>query len=686
MAVFTETIKLEDQVSPAAKAAGNEAKVLSSALDSVSQSLIKAAATGDIGAFQKLTRDSAALKVALDQVDKGLLSEVATAKAVDAENAALAKSTKQAEADKAKASQEATQKQIAANTKMSNTLSAVKDAVGSAVAGMKSAFTSLAAGDVKGAIQGVTDSIAGMAKLLDLAVPGLGEAVAAVISIAGGLVGISVGLIQSGAALAISASQAKAAMVSTFDALGEGKISGDEVNAMLDGMSAKLGQTKESMAPLVQKFLAMGITSQDALEKMTTAALSAKALIGSAGDGAAAFENLSKKIQLASETGQGLKIPLKGLGSLAEMGLNVDDIARKMGISAKVLAEQLKAGSADASKFGTALQDALIEKGAGPLEKLGLSTKNLGAMLQQNLGEMFADLSSSVDPFLKEVKSLFGVFQKDAPSAKAMTAGIKAVFEQVFATATKLVPIVKHFLLDLVIWGLKAYIAVKPIVTAIKDFVTSAQGASIIGTILDSVWNVLKLIGVAVLVVVAVAIVLWAAMIAVSTAVWTAVGAILGFVADAGKAFDDWVAGAATAAYNFVAGLVSGITNGASQVIGAVKGLASSATGAFKSALGISSPSKVMAGMGGHMTDGVAQGLDDGAADVHAASTGVANASVKGMAAGSAGGGAGASGGGGGAAINVTVLIDGAGKSAEQITEEMVASVFQRVAMGAGLG
>jgi hypothetical protein len=630
VSVFVETIKLDDQVSaPAAKAAG--------AVDGLEKKVETAGKTmGKTGSAS---------------------SEVG-----------------------------ATMKSLGVNTLASaNAMTIGKETISAAFTGISEAAKSLAAGDVKGAVQGLTDSVASMAKLLDLAVPGLGQAAAAVIQIAGGLVGITAGLIQSGAAFAIESTIAKQQMLAMFDALGAGAISGEQVDDMLDGLSAKLGVTKDAMVPLVQKFAAMGITSQEALEKMTTAALSAKALVGGAQSGADAFEKLSKKIQLASQTGQGLKIPLKGLGSLADMGLTVDDVAKKMGISAGDLANQLKAGSADASKFGDALQSALTEKGAGALETMSLSTANLSAMFHQYIGDMFEDMADSVKPFLQEVKSLFAVFDsKTNPSGQALKTGIGGFFKEVFAQATKVVPLVKHFLLDVIIYGLKAYLAVKPIVKAIKEFVESAAGASMISTILDSVWQVLKVIGVAVLVVVAAAIVLWAAMIAVSTAVWTAVGAVLGFVNDAGAALTGWVASAATAAYDFVAGLVSGIANGASQVIGAVTGLAGKATGAFKSALGIASPSKVMATMGGHMTDGVAEGLDAGASDVQAASSGVAGASVKGMSQG-AGGAPGGSPGGGGAQISVTVLIDGAGKSAQEITEEMVAAVFQRMALGAGV-
>jgi phage-related protein len=566
-----------------------------------------------------------------------------------------------------------------------NAMAVGKASIGEAISGIKNSFSSLAEGDVKGAVAGLTDSIAGMAKMLDLVVPGLGEAAAVVIQIAGGLVGITVGLIKSGADFAIASTQAKTQMLAMFDALGNGKITGEEVDDMLDGLSAKLGQTKDVMVPLVKEFAAMGITSKDALEKMTTAALSAKALVGGADSGAQAFEKLSKKIQLASETGQGLKIPLKGLGSLAEMGLTVDDVAKKMGVSAAELAGQLKAGTANATKFGDALQDALIEKGAGPLEKMGLGLANLKSMFQQYIGDMFEDMSKDIEPFMTEVKSLFSIFDsKSKPSGDALKQGIGAFFKQVFAAATKVVPMVKHFLLDIIIYGLKAYIAIKPIIGAIKEFASSAEGAKTISFVLSSLWEVLKVVGTSILVVVGLMGAMWAAMIAVSVAVWTAVGAFLGFVSEAGGALAGWVSSAATAAYDFIAGLVGGIGKGAGQVVDAVKDLASSATDSFKSALGIHSPSKVMMGLGVSTGAGVAEGIDSTADDVHGASSGLANAAVKGVSDGSDAPTSN-SGPKAGANITVQVTIDGAGKSAQEITEAMVASVFERYALAAGV-
>jgi hypothetical protein len=630
VAVFTETIKLEDAVTQTAIRA-------KSSLENLTTSLLKQQKAEGTG-----------------KADAGALAQAAKAKSA------------------------ATQTMIADQSKLTNTMATVRDAVGSSVAGMKAAFTSLASGDVKGALAGVTDSIAGMAKLLDLVVPGLGQAAAVVIQIAGGLVGITAGLIKSGVEFAISSSEAKQAMLSLFDAMGGGVTTGLQVEEMIDGVKAKFGIAKDSLIGYTNELHKLGVTDLGQLESGILALASASALVNG---GDQALLSFRKKIDLAVESGGKLKIATKQLASLGETGANVGDVAKVMGISVETLTKNLADGSVDAKKFGDALQTAIITKGKGPLERMAASSANLKKLLSEAWGDLFEDID--VGPFMAEVKKLFDIFGQGTESGHALKAGIGGFFKEVFAVLTKVVPLAKHFLLDLVIYGLKAYIAVKPIATAIKEFANSARGAAIISTVLSGLWEVLKVVGIAIGVVVVVALALWGAMIAVSVAVWTAVGSFLGFVAEAGGALTGWIASAATAAYDFVAGLVAGIANGGSMVKNAVSNLADGATGAFKGALGISSPSKVMMQMGGHMTEGLTDGLDAGAADVHGASSGMANAAIKG--AGSPAASASGGGKGGGASIVVNVQIDGAGKSAAEITEELVASVFERAALGMGL-
>ncbi len=357
-----------------------------------------------------------------------------------------------------------------------------------------------------------------------------------------------------------------------------------------------------------------------------------------------------------------------------------------MGITQQALTSGLKAGTIDAKKFGDALTSAATSKGAGPLANAGRNLANIWGKFQENISKMFEDID--VGPFLKEVKDLFAIFDsKVKPSGDALKSGIGGFFKQVFAQLTKVVPLAKHFLLDMVIYGLKAYIALKPIFTSIKEFATSPAGVFAINGLVVA----LKAIGVVVLVVVGIVVGLVAVMVVMSAAVGAVLGSIISlgtgigdFIAGAASALGGWIASAATAAYDFVAGLVSGISGGVSSVVNAVKGLGSAALGAITGVFDSHSPSKVMVGIGGDVTDGLAQGMDAGAGDVHGAASGAAQAGVKGA---SSGGDAPATGGGGSKSttINVHVSIEGAGKSALEITQEMVAQVLERSALAAGV-
>lgn len=651
MAVYTETIKLEDQVSPAAKAAAGQTALLEKGLASANAQLVKASAIGDIKGFQKATRDAEALKIAISQIDPALTKEMQAAKLADTANAKMLETSKQASKDAVKAQAEKDKALVKSNALIKQGNAAVSEDM----AAQGALLEGLAAGAV---------------------------AVAAAVAV----VVVAIGaLIIKGAAFAISASQGKQAMLGMVDALGQGKVTGAEVDDMLSGLADRIGISKDTLLPFTKEYLKLGVTGVDALEKLTTAAISAQAIVGDP-SGAAAFQKLQEKILLAAQAGQQLKIPLKGLGSLAEAGLTVDDVAKKMGVSAKTLGDQLKSGAVDAKKFGDALTDAVIEKGAGPLKFLATTVDAIKKKFEQDFGDLFEDID--VKPFMAEVKDLFGIFGQAQPSGQALKAGIGGFFKEVFAIATKVVPLVKHFLLDLVIYGLKAYIALKPIAKAIKEWAESAEGSETITTVLKTMVDIFKVLAVVVGFVVAVVIVFAATLIGIQVAI-VAVGlAILNFVGQAGVALTQWVAGAATAAYDFVAGLVNGIANGGAMVSKAVSDLAGKASGAFKSALGINSPSTVMMGMGVNMGEGVVGGVESTEGDVAASTSALAGAAVKGAASAPAPSGGAAKSGGGGAAITFeagSIVIDGAGKSALEITEEMIALVMQRVALGMGL-
>lgn len=513
-----------------------------------------------------------------------------------------------------------------------------------------------------------------------------------VVEVAGAVVAAFGAVVVAGAAMAIKASEAKQKMTSLFDALGEGKISGKETIGMLDELGDQIGQTREKLAPLAKEFVTMGVTSTAQLKSLTLAAASAGAM---AEGGAEAFTKLYKQASAAAETGSKFTVPYKKLDAqLAAMGLNIGDLAKAMGKSPEDLTRGLKAGTINAKEFANALQQAATTKGAGPLARAGASLTNVWAKFQENISKFFEDVD--VGPFLEQVKGLFDIFGQAQPSGQALKAGIGGFFKQVFETATKVVPLVRHFLLDLVIYGLKAYIALKPIVKWFKDLQQNQAVMRVVTTLFEGLKVAAIAVGVVIGVVVVSFGVLAATMVTVTVAFWGLVGTIGAFVSNTIGALIGWAGGAAKAAKDFIAGLVNGIAGGASSVVKAVKGLADGAKNAFKNALGIHSPSKEMMKLGNFAGQGVAMGLDQSADQVGASSASMAGSAKDGAASGLSGGGSG--GGGGATTINVTVESgaivigggaaggqSGGGQSAAELTETAVALIFERIALASGL-
>lgn len=661
MAVYEETINLGGDISAEAKSAAAQMTVLSKAITSTQTAMTKVSATHGVMSKEYLTlaKKAGQLEEAQGKIPKGLLAEAEAHKLLSAASAKTAKG-----------------------------LTTHKEAVAALPPATSAASSST--GDLNAELAEMTG--------------GISVAIEAVLA-----VGAAFGaVVVAGMAMAIAAVEAKQKMLSLFDALGEGKVSGAETVAMLDKLGDSIGQTRAALAPLAQAFMTMGVTGTESLRALTLAAASAGAL---AEGGAEKFTAMFGVINAAAETGSKMTIPFKKLEKqLAGVGLNIGDMAKQMGTTEAALTSGLKAGTVDAKAFGDALTAAATSKGAGPLATAGASLANVWAKAQENISKFFEDID--VGPFLAEVKSMFDILGQANPSGQALKTGIGAFFKNAFTQATKLVPLVKHFLLDVIIYGLKAYLALKPIIKSIKEFIASATGSAIVTQVLSALWEILKVVGISIAVLVGALVFIAAMSILVATAIWSLIGAFISLMvngiemaiksfSDIGAAIGDfvsgavatlaeWVSGAADMAVNFVKGLVDGIKAGAAQVIGAVTGLASSAKNAFKGALGISSPSKVMMEMGGHAASGVSEGITAGVPDVHAASKDLADAAAGGFAAGDKPAAAPAAGGGGGGGVTVNVepgaiVIQGGSASASELTEQAVSLIFERVALAQGL-
>lgn len=662
MAVYSETIELKDKVSDVAAKAASEATLLEKAMLGAQAALTKAAAQGNIAGYKKLALSVEQYKAALSQLPQAELAEYRAAeKAMQqakvrdkliAQQAkdqltlakAIERGEQKAAADSARAAKAkiAQDKKVVAEKKKSD--KEAKEAQAEYSATMKASIGEL--GMYAGAAAGAAAAAAGL-------VVGLGA------------------LVVMGAKYALEAAADKLATIQLFDAMGDGAIDGSKMLDMVGDLGEEIGLSKDKMTPWAAQLEKMGMHDIPQLRDALLATASATALWGEAG--AETFLNITQKIQTAAETTGKLKMSTKQLGPILSV---LPQIAEKLGMSVKTLTGHLKAGTVDAGKFGDALQDSLIEKGAGPLALMGIQLGNVWGKFKADIGDLFEDVD--IMPFLVQVKDLFSIFGQSKASGQALRAGIKGFFDETFVVATKMILPIKHFFLQLVIWALQALIALRPLVIWFREFFSKQ---STIDTMVKSIKALAAFFGILAGIVVLVGVEILA-MIGLFAGVAIAVQVVIQSVL---KYFANFVKDAIQFGTDFVAGLVSGITSGYTAVKDAVTGLAEKAKQTFKDVLGIHSPSTVMYELGGYAGAGVAAGITSKEGAVSGASAGLAGGTVAGFA-----GAQGQGSSGGGATIQVQAEFNfsgGAGAPGQQteLTEQAITILFEKVALQLGL-
>lgn len=311
------------------------------------------------------------------------------------------------------------------------------------------------------------------------------------------------------------------------------------------------------------------------------------------------------------------------------------------------------------------------------------------------VGETFGGLKT--DALMKGLQRIINLFDSSTASGRALKFLFESLFQPLVDLATAAIPIIVSVFKTLLIWGLKAYVA-------IMQFSKTDTFAALV--------VVLKILGVAVGIVAAGFVVmaaLFAAVIIVpivaTIAIFTALVAALGYVWDFFVAAWNGITGVVSGAVgavlgfmgamvdagaNLIAGLAQGIANGAGAVVDAVVGAASGAINAAKAFLGISSPSKVFAGLGNFTTEGFAGGIaaNDNAATAAEEMASDATAAAAGVAAPAPSGGGRAASSGGGVTVNVTINVEGV-SNAEQLQtpafKAQMADAFEQACIELGL-
>lgn len=416
-------------------------------------------------------------------------------------------------------------------------------------------------------VQGFTDLAEVMGKsraaaiVAGVAVAGLTLALAALVAIAviatGALAALGVGLANNARNLNLAREAAEA------------------FNPKLKALSGTIGQLERSTN-----------LSEEALRKLSTRLIDAKVS--------------------ASELPAALRA-----AALAEAALG-------KGGSASFIAN-IKAGRLEVGKFANDAQQKF--GGIVARQMLGLGAQT--TTLKRNLSELFGGLN--INPVLEGVRILVSLFDSTTAAGKTMKFLFESVFQPLIDQAENAALVIEAFALGFLIGLTKVFIAIKPAIKAVTEFFgfedTSLSdilaGATDAGEIIAFVFvgfvAILGLFAAAVLTVVAVLGLMVAGLVsalafvfnlavAIHTALFEALTAAVTFLISV-----DW----SGIGSDLIEGLASGITGAAGFVVKAVTRAVQGAINAAKSLLGISSPSKVFAGIGENTGEGFTNGVED---------------------------------------------------------------------------
>lgn len=286
----------------------------------------------------------------------------------------------------------------------------------------------------------------------------------------------------------------------------------------------------------------------------------------------------------------------------------------------------IKAGKVAVAALSTEVQNKL--GGIVAKQMLGLDAQS--ARLKKSIGDIFGGLD--IEGVLGGLKTLVDLFDKNTAAGQAMKFLFESVFQPIIDQAQNAAYVIEAFVLGFLIGMTKVYIAAKPAIKAVSEFFgfkdTSLADVLAIATKAGEYAAYIFVGFVAALVAVGAAIAaVVAPLIAMQVAVYGMVAAIVagvvyvdGLFIDAFVAVWDYLSGLPSKMLqmgtDLIMGLVHGIAGAASAVADAVTGAVGGAIDAAKKKLGIASPSKVFAEIGGFTGDGLVHGVEGATPDV----------------------------------------------------------------------
>lgn len=475
-------------------------------------------------------------------------------------------------------------------------------------------------------------------------------------------------------------SAAKAEADVAAKAAGSGKV--NEMSEALGRFGGPLGALGQKATGLVAGFEkltgSMGTMAGAAVAATVVVVALAAAMV------AGAVAALSWAVGLA-DAARSQELLSQGVAGSVEGGAALEATMRRLSKSVPLARSELDRMAADLAKSGksgdeltAALEEAAV---AAAKAKWGpeyarqlLSLENQSAKLKRNLQETFGK-ALNIEPGLVALDKFGDLLDSESAMGKTLSFASGKIFQPMLDAAVRALPSIEAMLLGIAIGGLRVYIALKPVV-ALMDSLSPAAANDTRSAMQRFGETLGEVIAVAAVVAYAL---LWpfiqigkgimdviTASQMLGAAISGAIGAVVSYLSSVSLS---------QIGTDLITGLANGITAGASAVISAITGAVTGAIDTAKSLLGIASPSKVFAEIGGYTAEGFTGGVEDG--------TGQAQGAMADLVAPPAVGGAPAA----GAKYEITINIDGRGQDDEGLARmiaDRVTAILEGDALSLG--
>ncbi len=327
----------------------------------------------------------------------------------------------------------------------------------------------------------------------------------------------------------------------------------------------------------------------------------------------------SKALGLADSFGD-MKESLGAAGPYALIAVAIVAIGTAA-VTATAAILKFAIANADAARTAELLEEQAKGGAAGlaATQKLTLSLDAQSKKLSKSIASIFSISRPMLEKLLEGLSKLVGLFDENSITAQAMQSVFRSLFDPLVEGIVAFIPKMVSAFIQFEILVLKAIIAIKPWGETLRTIgyafaILAAACVLAIGIV----------VGILVLAVAQVALF-------VAAGIWLQGQLTLAFNAIGAAAVEafDWIRtkidevmaffsglSLSEIGTNLMLGLADGITGAAGAVLKAMTGAVQGAIDGAKSLLGIASPSKVFAEIGGHTAEGMAVGVDEGASDV----------------------------------------------------------------------